>query len=136
MMSLNPDNEYQIPALTIKIARAAFPNGDNIFMKMRDECGVIYSDADFADLFAARGKPAEAPGRLALVTIMQYVEGMTDREAADAVRSRIDMKYALGLELEDAGFHYSVLSKFRRRLLADGAEERLLAQLVRSSTRP
>jgi transposase len=134
MMSLNPDNEYQIPALTIKIARAAFPNGDNIFMKMRDECGVIYSDADFADLFAARGKPAEAPGRLALVTIMQYVEGMTDREAADAVRSRIDMKYALGLKLEDAGFHYSVLSKFRRRLLADGAEERLLARLLTALT--
>lgn len=125
-MSLKPDIEYEIPPLTVKVAKAAFPHGENIFMKMRDECGVIYSDEDFADLFANRGKPAEAPGRLALVTIVQYMERMTDREAADAVRSRIDLKYALGLSLEDAGFHYSVLSKFRRRLLADSAEERLL----------
>ena len=129
-MSLKPDNEYQIPELTVKVAKAAFPNGDNIFMKMRDECGVIYSDEDFADLFAARGKPAEAPGRLALVTVIQYAERMTDREAADAVRSRIDLKYALGLDLEDAGFHYSVLSKFRRRLLAGSAQERLLDRLL------
>ncbi len=125
-MSLKLNNAQQIPEATVRVARAAFPKGDNVYMKIRDECGVVYQDEQFADLFGVRGKPAEAPGRLALVTIMQYAEGMTDREAADAVRSRIDWKYALGLPLEDSGFHYSVLSKFRRRLLGGSAEERLL----------
>jgi transposase len=129
-MSIKPAQQYKIPELTVKVAKAAFPKGDNIYMKMRDECGVIYTDEEFADLFARRGKPAEAPGRLAQVTIMQYEEGLTDREAADAVRGRIDWKYALGLELEDDGFHYSVLSKFRQRLLAGGAEGRLLEQML------
>jgi transposase len=46
-------------------------------------------------LFPSRGQPAEAPWRLALVTLMQYAEGLTDRQAADAVRTRIDWKYVL-----------------------------------------
>lgn len=129
-MSLKPSSAQAIPELTIRVAKAVFPKGDNIYMKMRDELGVIYEDEQFADLFPRVGQPAEAPGRLALVTIMQFAESLTDRAAADAVRSRIDWKYALGLELEDAGFHYSILSKFRKRLLIEGAEERLLNQIL------
>jgi transposase len=104
-MSLKPDHFFSIPETTRKVAKAAFPKDDNLYINMRDELGGIYADEDFADLFAVRGKPAEAPGRLALVTLMQYVEGLTDREAADAVRGRLDWKYALGLPLDDAGFH-------------------------------
>ena len=122
-MSLQPNNLFPIPESTQQVAKAAFPKGDNIYLKMRDEMGVIYADEEFEDLFGTRGKPAEAPERLALVTLKQYAEGLTDRQAADAVRGRIDWKYALGLPLEDAGFHYSVLSKFRRRLLTGGAEK-------------
>jgi transposase len=130
VMSLKPSSTQAIPELTVRVAKAAFPKDDNIYMKMRDELGVIYEDEQFVDLFPRVGQPAEAPGRLALVTIMQFAESLTDRAAADAVRSRIDWKYALGLELEDAGFHYSVLSKFRKRLLIEGAEERLLNQMI------
>lgn len=129
-MSLKPTSAQVIPQLTARVAKAAFPKEDNIYMKMRDELGIIYEDEQFAELFPSRGQPAEAPGRLALVTIMQFAEGLTDRAAADAVRSRIDWKYALGLELEDSGFHYSVLSKFRKRLLLAGAEESLLNQML------
>ena len=95
-------------------------------MQMRDILGVIYRDEQFADLFARRGRPAVPPWRLAVVTVMQFAEGLPDRQAADAVRARIDWKYALGLELTDAGFDYSVLSEFRARLVAGSAEERLL----------
>ncbi len=77
---------------------------------MRDELGAIYADEGFAPLFPLRGQPALAPACLALITIMQFVEGLTDRQAADAVRSRIDWKYALGLDLIDPGFDFSVLS--------------------------
>lgn len=95
-------------------------------MKMRDELGTIYTDEQFADLYPQVGQPAASPWRLALVTIVQFAEDLTDREAADAVRSRIDLKYLLGLELNDPGFDFSVLSEFRTRLLSGGAEERLL----------
>jgi transposase len=128
-MTLNPDNHEQIPAETVKVAQAAFPKG-NAYIRLRDELHMIYSDEIFADLFPMRGQPAESPGRLALVTVLQFAEGLSDRQAADAVRSRIDWKYLLGLELSDPGFNYSVLSEFRNRLLEHGAEERLLDKLV------
>ncbi len=85
-----------------------------------------YSDDDFADLFPTRGQPAEAPWRLALVTVLQFAEGLPDRQAADAVRSRRDWQYARSLELTDPGCDHTVLSEFRTRLVAGGAEERLL----------
>lgn len=115
-----------IPAETERIARSAFPKG-SLAMKLRDELGMIYTDEQFQDLFPERGQPAESPARLALVTVLQFAEGLTDRQAADAVRGRIDWKYALGLELRDPGFDFSVLSEFRSRLLAGSAEERLLS---------
>ena len=99
-------------------------------MQMRDTLGTIYADVQFADLYPTVGQPAEAPWRLALVTIMPFAENLTDRQAAEAVRGRMDWKYALGLELTDAGFDFSALSEFRSRLLAGAAEERLLTQLL------
>lgn len=119
----------EIPAETRQVAEAAFPKGNQI-MAIRDQLGPVYTDEQFQDLFPGRGQPAESPSRLALVTVLQFMEGLTDRQAADAVRGRIDWKYALGLELTDAGFHYSVLSEFRSRLLMGGAEDRLLSILL------
>jgi transposase len=84
-----------VPAETARLARAAFPRG-HLAMRMRDELGSIFTDAGFAPLFAVRGRPAEAPWRLALVTLLPYAEGLSDQQAALAVRSRIDWKYALG----------------------------------------
>jgi transposase len=86
----------------------------------------LFVDDDFAALYPTRGRPAEAPWRLALITVLQFVENLSDRQAADAVRARIDWKYALGLELTDPGFDNSVLCEFRARLLAGSAEHRLL----------
>ena len=118
-MSLKPQVIGPIPEQTIKVAKAAFPKG-NAYMKMRDEMGVFFEDEQFADLFSSRRQLALSPWRLALVTIMQYAENLTDRQAADAVRARIDWKYALSLELTDPGFDYSVLSEFRDRLRSVG----------------
>jgi transposase len=86
-------------------------------MQMRDELGSLFNDEQFVDLFPNVGQLAEAPWRLALVTVMQFAETLTDRQAADAVRGRIDWKYALSLELTDEGFDASVLSEFRSRLV-------------------
>jgi transposase len=61
---------------------------------------------------------------------MQFAEGLSDRQAADAVRARIDWKYALGLELTDVGFDGSVFSEFRTRLVAGGAEQVLFETMV------
>jgi len=99
-------------------------------MQLRDTLGTLYDDALFADLFPPRGQAAQAPWQLALVTLLQFAENLSDRQAADAVRSRIDWKYLLGLELTDAGFDFSILSEFRQRLVAGKAEERLLHHLL------
>ncbi len=118
-----------IPDETARVARAAFPGG-TLCLQLRDALGPLYTDADFADLFPPRGQPAEAPWRLALVTVLQFVEGLSDRQAADAVRSRLDWKYALSLELSDPGFDHTVLSEFRTRLVQGGAAQRLLDVLL------
>ncbi|HVE91147.1 MAG TPA: IS1182 family transposase [Actinomycetota bacterium] len=128
-MSLHAREPDPIPEETARVARAAFPGG-NLYVRMREAFDTIYSDEDFADLFPTRGQPAEAPWRLALVTIFQFAEHLSDRAAADAVRGRIDWKYALSLEVTDPGFDHTVLSEFRTRLLLGGAERRLLDLLV------
>jgi transposase len=128
-MSLHPTDSTSIPEETSRVARAAFPKG-TLAMQLRDTLGSVFADPMFATLFPRRGQPAEAPWRLALVTVLQFVENLSDRQAAEAVRGRIDWKYALGLELTDPGFDYSGLCKFRARLLAGQEEGRLLAALL------
>ena len=118
-----------IPEETASVVHACFPHG-TLVVQLRDALGALYSDEDFADLFPTRGQPAEAPWRLALVTVLQFVEGLPDRQAADAVRSRLDWKYALSLELTDPGFDHTVLSEFRTRLVVGQAEQRLLDLLL------
>lgn len=125
---LTPNDQYEIPTMTAEVARAAFPKG-NAVMKIRDELGPLFEDADFAALYPQSGQPAESPARLALVTILPFMENLTGREAADAVRSRIDWQYLLGLELTEAGFDYSVLSEFRQRLLEHSKEGILLESI-------
>jgi transposase len=128
-MSLKPAPVLPIPEETVRVAHRAFPKG-SVAMRLRDEFGSLYQDQDFQALFPTHGQPGLAPWRLALVTVLQFLEHLSDRQAAEAVRARIDWKYALGLELTDAGFHFSVLTEFRARLLAGGAESLLLDRLL------
>jgi transposase len=126
---LRPDPLGPVPEDTTRIARAAFRKG-NLYLKLRDELGVLYADEDFAALFPALGQPALPPWRLALVTVVQFLENLTDRQAAEQVRARLDLKYLLGLELTDPGFDFSVLSEFRARLSAGQAEHLLLDKML------
>ena len=128
-MSLHPQAQYVAPVETAKVAHAAFPKG-NLCMTMADTLGTFLSDEAFSELFEVRGQPAESPWRLALVTILQFVEGLTDRQAANSVRSRIDWKYLLCLELTDTGFNHTVLSEFRTRLVKADAERLVFDRLL------
>jgi transposase len=128
-VSMHPKPIGPVPKDTVRVAKAAFPKG-NVYMQMRDVLGTIYEDEDFSELFEVRGRPAITPWKLALVTVMQFSEGLSDRQAAEAVRARIDWKYALGLQLSDPGFNFSVLSEFRSRLLEGGRERLLLEKLL------
>ena len=129
-MSLRPQQPLPpVPNDTARIARAAFRRG-NPYMLLRDRLGAVFDDMDFPDLYPALGQPAYAPWRLALVTLMQFREGLSDRQAAEAVRGRIDWKYLLALDLADAGFDHSVLCEFRARLLQHKATERLLERVL------
>jgi transposase len=128
-MSLQPHQPEAVPQDTERVARAAFPDG-NRYVRLRAALDTIYDDAMFAPLFLTRGQPAQSPWRVALVTLFQFAKGLSDRQAADAVRSRIEWKYALSLELTDPGFDHTVLSEFRARLLNGGAEQVLLDGLL------
>lgn len=118
-----------IPDDTRRVAQAAFPKG-NLYIQLRDRFGMLYSNHQFAHLFAHDGQPALAPARLAMVLAFQYIEGVSDRQAADNVRDRISWKYALGLPLDDPGFDFSVLSEFRSRVLSDDAATLLFLPLL------
>ena len=123
-MTLHPPADFAIPEETIRVARAAYPRG-NMLMKMRDAPGAIYQDQSFASLFPHNGRAVETPWRLALISVLQFMEELPDRQAANAVRGRIDGKYLLGRELADPGFDTSVLCEFRKHLVPGSAEHLL-----------
>ncbi|WP_440074313.1 IS1182 family transposase [Streptosporangium sp. OZ121] len=127
-MSLRGVELEEIPEETVRVARAVFPKGC-LAMRIRDALGPIFADSQFEQLFSVRGRPVVSPARLALVSVLQFAEGLTDRQAAHAVRSRLDWKYALSLELTDTGFDFSVLSEFRARLV-DGDAGRAVFDAV------
>ncbi len=129
---MKPHGLEPIPEETEHIAKRACPKG-TLAMHLRDALGPIYSDEAFAHLFPKRGKGALSPASLAMVTVLQAMEGLTDRQAAEAVRMRLDWKYALGLELSDEGFDASVLTEFRERLTEHGAQELVLDPILKLS---
>jgi transposase len=126
---LRPMPIEPVPPETARIARAAFPKG-NRYLRVADELEALFTDDAFLVLFPTHGQPAQPPWQLALVTILQFAEGLSERQAAHAVRRRIDWKYVLRLELTDPGFDASVLSGFRSRLLAGSAEALLFDRLL------
>ncbi|WAZ26963.1 transposase [Streptomyces cinnabarinus] len=97
---------------------------------MRDRLDELFTDEDFTDWYPSDGRRGLSPARLAMVSVLQYAENLTDRQAAEAVRCRLDWKYCLGLELDDPGFDFSVLSEFRDRMARDDRADRLLAVMV------
>jgi transposase len=119
--------------MTARVARAAFPKG-TLAIRIRDALGPLFADEEFAGMFGVRGRPGLSPGQLALVSVLQYAENLSDRQAADAVRGRIEWKYALGLDLDDPGFDFTALSGFRARLVAHGQEEHILELLLERLT--
>src|SRR5260370_2428654 len=129
VMSMYAGELGPIPEETERVAHAACPKG-TLAMRLRDALGELYQDEQFAALYPVEGQPAYEPWRLAVVTVLQYAENLTDRQAADAVRERIDWKYSLGLDLSDPGFDFSLLSEFRLRLVEAGAETLLLDRLL------
>jgi len=128
-MSMRKQPLGEVPENTARVARKALGK-KNIYVKLADELGTMYEFSDFADLYPAKGQSAENPVRLALVSILQFAEALPDRDAADAVRARMDWKYFLRLDLEDPGFHYSVLSEFRDRLVKHEAAQSLFDKLI------
>jgi transposase len=128
-MSMQPQPWPDVPAETARVAKRSFRKG-SLPIRVRDELGSWYEDADFAGVYGVRGAPGISPAQLAMVTVLQFSENLTDRQAADELRGRIDWKYCLGLELEFAGFDFSVLSGFRDRLVAGGAERVIFDRLL------
>jgi transposase len=128
-MSMQPRPWPAVPAGTARVAKLAFRKGA-LAIRVRDERGAWGPDEGFAGVYGVRGAPGISPAQLAVVTVLQFTEDLSDRQAADAVRGRLDWKYCLGLELDDEGFDFSVLSEFRSRLVRGGMEAALLDALL------
>ncbi|MEW2626393.1 transposase [Streptomyces sp. NPDC048106] len=130
-LSLCPRPGEQVRSLSAQIARASNPGGTTVIW-VRDRLDGLWNDEDFADWYPRDGRPGLSPARLATVCVLQFLLGLSERQAAEAVRCRIVFKYALAMELADPGFHHSVLSDFRERLAeGDGADRLLDLALVR-----
>src|SRR6266540_2132859 len=129
-MSIRPEPWPEIPEATARAARAAARRGPvPLAMRVRDELGEL-----FAEAFGTRGRLGWSPGRLALVTVLQLAENLTDRGAEQRVRFGMDWKYALGMELDNEGFDHTVLSEFRARVAAHDLAERVLDVLLAACT--
>jgi transposase len=113
-MARQPQAIPPVPEGTHRLAQAAFPRG-HVAMCRREALESLDEDHSCAQRFPARGPPAEAPRRPALTTVLPLAEGLSDRQAADAVRGRLDWTDALGRELPDPGVDPTVLSAFRTR---------------------
>ena len=127
-MSSLPVSIDPVPAATVRVARAAFPKGA-LALRLRDALG----SRDAATATAGQpvaDQPRDAPWRLALITVLQFVERLTDHQAATAVGNRIDWKYGLSLNLTDPGLDPGVLRQFRTRCVAGTAEHLLLDALL------
>jgi len=128
-MCMQPHPWPEVPAGTARVAKRAFRKG-SLAIRARDELGAWCPDELFSAAYGVRGAPGISPAQLAMVTVLQFTEDLTDRQAADAVRGRLDWKYCLGLELDDEGFDFSVLSEFRSRLVAGSLELTILDLLL------
>lgn len=118
-----------VPAKTAELAKKVFKKG-NRYLKIRDELGIVFTNEKFKHLFSHQGRAAEAPGNLAIILVMQHLEGLSDREAAEQVGARIDWKYMLGLELEDEGIRHQILTEFRERLIKGESTDLLLDEIL------
>ncbi|GHD30714.1 IS1182 family transposase [Nocardiopsis kunsanensis] len=128
-MSLEPGKDTGVPEMTAQVVAAAFPDSSPA-IRLRDALGPVFTDERFTTAFSYRGRPAVSPGSLALISVLQHAEGLTDRQTAEAVRSRMDWKYLLGLEIHDPGIAHATLSHFRSRLLEHGLENQLLQAVL------
>ncbi|MER6076290.1 transposase [Streptomyces sp. NPDC001817] len=131
IVSVQPKHWPDVPEDTARVARLAALRGQApLAMRVRDKLGELFADAEFTEAFGTRGRPGWSPGRLAMVTVLQMAENLSDRAAAHRVRFDISWKYCLGLGLDEPGFDASVPSEFRTRLVEHGLEERVLDLLV------
>jgi len=128
-MSMRPVGLPEVPEQTVMVARAAFPKG-SLAIRVRDRLAEVFADEPFAEAFGVRGAPGLSPGALSLVTVLQFAEDLTDRQAAAMAVRAIDWKYALGVELTDIGFDASVLCRFRARLADNGMERVVFDRLL------
>src|SRR4051794_40504878 len=128
-MSAGRGSGRRIPTETVRAARESNPKGTPA-MWIRDRLDGLFTDGDFEGWFPADGRPGVSPAVLALVSVLQFAEDLTDRQAALAVRCRIDWKYCLAMGLGDPGFDFSVLSEFRERMAEGDRADRLLAVMV------
>jgi len=128
-MSLHPIDRSEIPEETAKLGHKLLDE-NNVYRLIGDRLAELVKDEDFIDMYSSIGGPALSPVILSFVLIFQMLEKLPDRLATEAVRLRIDWKYALHLPLDWTGFHFTNLGHFRERLLKHETEYRIFDRLL------
>jgi len=129
-MCLKIQSPWPMPAETERIGRKLLKEND-VYRLIGDRLFEQLNEEEYADLYSAEGKPGISPILLAFLSVFQFMEKLADRQAVNALRMRLDWKYALHLPLEYEGFDFSVLSEFRDRLIKGQAEGRVFEKLVK-----
>ena len=119
-----------VVAAAIRAMRSVRKKEPPLAVTIRDQLGEWLHDEAFAAAFGVRGRPGWSPSRLALVTVLQRAENLTDRMAAEQAGMRLDWKYLLGLPLDDPGFDHTVLAEFRAKVARAGLERAALDALL------
>jgi transposase len=109
---------------------------DSFYRKFREMVAALIKDKQFESMYCKdNGRPAISPSLLAMATILQFHKNLSDREMERACMFDIEIKYALGLALDERPFDHSSLGDFRKRLLENGKEkeifDRILSHLIK-----
>lgn len=104
----------------------------SIWWHLRHEVAPLLPDEMFSEMYSLdNGRPAISPSMLAIATIIQMHERLSDRRMEEAARYDVRVKYALGLEVDEWGFDYSALNEFRERLLRHGKSKESFEEIVK-----
>jgi Transposase domain (DUF772) len=118
-----------LPADSAHAAKSVF-NIENLYVAIGDQLDSLCADLRWDDVNAFGDMPAQTSFILAMVTVFQFAENVPDSQAADAVRMRMDWKYALHLPMDYPGFPSSELGAFRQGLSGNKAGQRVFQQML------
>jgi IS5 family transposase len=104
---------------------------DSFYRKFKELVSPLIKDEAFDSMYCQdNGRPPISPSLMAMACILQFYRGLSDREMEEACMYDIQIKFALGLGIDDRPFDHSSLFDFRERLLKNGKEKQIFDRIL------